>query len=45
MPTAETSEGSRDDLEAAHELTEAYQRIRAEIGKVIIGQDAWSRSC
>ncbi len=40
MPTAETSERSRDDLVAAQELTQAYRRIRSEIGKVIIGQDS-----
>jgi MoxR-like ATPase len=39
MPTVEPSGGQRDDLQAALELTEAYRKIRAEIGKVIIGQD------
>jgi MoxR-like ATPase len=39
MPTGEKSERGRDDLQAASELTEAYQRIRTEIGRVIIGQD------
>jgi MoxR-like ATPase len=39
MPTAETSERSRDDLVAAQELSRAYRQIRDEIGKVIIGQD------
>ncbi len=39
MPTAETTERSRDDLVAAQELSQAYQKIRGEIGKVVIGQD------
>jgi MoxR-like ATPase len=39
MPTGDRSEGSRDDLQAAHELTEAYRKVRSEIGRVIIGQD------
>jgi MoxR-like ATPase len=39
MPTGERLERSGDDLQAAHELTEAYQKIRGEIARVIIGQD------
>ena len=43
MPTGARSERSHDDLQAASELTEAYQRIRTEIGKVIIGQERRGR--
>jgi len=30
----------QDDLQAVHKLNEAYQRIVAELGKVIVGQKA-----
>jgi MoxR-like ATPase len=35
-----TSEKKTDDVEAARELTAAYESIKKEIAKVIIGQDA-----
>ena len=35
-----TSEKKTDDVEAARELTSAYESIKKEIAKVIIGQDA-----
>ena len=35
-----TSVKKTDDVEAAHELTSAYESIKKEIAKVIIGQDA-----
>ena len=40
MPTAETEERSRDDVQAVSALAEAYTRLRGEIAKVIIGQDS-----
>ncbi|WP_422928183.1 AAA family ATPase [Singulisphaera sp. PoT] len=39
MPDAPTVDPSPDDAEAVAALAEDYQRLRAEIGKVIIGQD------
>ena len=35
-----TSAKKIDDVEAARELTSAYESIKKEIAKVIIGQDA-----
>ena len=35
-----TTAKKTDDVEAAHELTSAYESIKKEIAKVIIGQDA-----
>ncbi len=39
MPTPSSAEISRDDVVAVAALAEDYRRLRAEIGKVIIGQD------
>ncbi len=36
---SETPAAKRSDVEAVRELNESYQAMRAEIGKVIIGQD------
>jgi len=40
LNAAPGEEGADVDVERAHRLRDAFQRIRAEIGKVIIGQDA-----
>jgi len=39
MPTPSSTEPSRNDAEAVAALADDYRRLRAEIGKVIIGQD------
>jgi len=38
--TPETVTTKRTDVEAVQALNESYRRLRAEVGKVIIGQDA-----
>jgi MoxR-like ATPase len=40
MEASEPAEPSRDDVAAVDALTDDYRRLRAEIAKVIIGQDA-----